>query len=90
MAAGYGSEVIDLDDPAVRDAVTAEPGTFVSSAPPVCIYEFQKAPVVLDAIKAELNRRLTPGRFVINESTRFNALPQAAQALTGRIHIIDL
>lgn len=83
-------EVIDLDDPAMREAVSADPGTFASGVPPVCIDEFQKAPVVLDAIKAELNRRLAPGRFLITGSTRFDALPRAAQALTGRIHIMDL
>ena len=90
VAHRHGVEVIDLDEPAVRDAVTADPATFVAGAPPVCIDEFQKAPVVLDAIKAELNRRLEPGRFVITGSTRFDALPRAAQALTGRIHVIEL
>lgn len=82
--------VIDLDDPAVRDAVSADPATFLVGTSPVCIDEFQKAPSVLDTIKAELNRRLEPGRFVITGSTRFDAMPRAAQALTGRIHIIDL
>lgn len=90
VAERQGVEVIDLDEPAVRDAVRADPGTFTAGAPPVCIDEFQKAPVVLDAIKAELNRRLEPGRFVLTGSTRFDALPRAAQALTGRIHVIDL
>ena len=90
IARHHGVEVIDLDEPAVRDAVTADPGNFAAGASPVCIDEFQKAPVVLDAIKAELNRRLVPGRFVITGSTRFDALPRAAQALTGRIHVIDM
>ena len=90
VADRHGVEVIDLDEPAVRDAVMADPGTFTAGAPPVCIDEFQKAHLVLDAIKAELNRRLEPGRFVITGSTRFDALPRAAQALTGRIHVIDL
>lgn len=90
VAARHGVEVIDLDEPAMRDAVAADPETFVSGLPPVCLDEFQKVPVVLDAIKAELNRRLAPGRFVITGSTRFDALPRAAQALTGRIHIIDM
>ena len=52
---------------------------------PVCIDEYQKAPVVLDAIKAELNRGATPGRFVLTGSTRHDSLPPAAQALTGRL-----
>ena len=90
VADRHGVAVIDLDELAVRDAVRADPGTFTAGAPPVCIDEFQKAPVVLDAIKAELNRRLEPGRFVLTGSTRFDALPRAAQALTGRIHVINL
>ena len=90
VAERHSVDVIDLDDPVVRGAVEADPATFVSGPPPVCIDEYQKAPVVLDAIKAELNRRLAPGRFVITGSTRFDALPRAAQALTGRIHIVDL
>ena len=90
VAQSHGVEVIDLDEPAVRDAVMADPATFVGGAPPVCVDEFQKAPVVLEAIKAELNRRLAPGRFVITGSTRFDALPRAAQALTGRIHVMEL
>lgn len=90
VAQRHGVTMIDLDDPEVCDAVTADPATFVAGPSPVCIDEFQKAPIVLDAIKAALNKRLAPGRFVITGSTRFDALPRAAQALTGRIHVIDL
>lgn len=90
VARRHGVEVIDLDQPAMRDAVSVDPATFAAGPAPVCIDEFQKAPVILDAIKAELNRHLAPGRFVITGSTRFDALPTAAQALTGRIHIIDV
>ncbi|MXW61004.1 MAG: ATP-binding protein [Acidimicrobiaceae bacterium] len=90
VARGHGVEVVDLDEPVMRSAVTADPAIFMAGASPVCVDEFQKAPVVLDSIKAELNRSLTPGRFVITGSTRFDALPRAAQALTGRIHVIDL
>ncbi|MCY3948506.1 MAG: ATP-binding protein [Acidimicrobiaceae bacterium] len=90
IARRHGVEVIDLDQPEIRDAVSADPAIFAAGPAPVCIDEFQKAPVILDAMKAELNRDLAPGRFVITGSTRFDALPAAAQALTGRIHIIDV
>ncbi len=56
----------------------------------MCIDEYQHAPVILDAIKAELNRNGSPGRFVITGSTRHDALPQAAQALTGRLHLMTV
>ena len=47
--------------------------------------EYQKAPIVLDAMKSALNRDARPGRFVLAGSTRHDSLPAAAQALTGRL-----
>lgn len=51
----------------------------------VCVDEYQRAPVVLDAIKAELNRFTRPARFNITGSARHESLPAAAQAVTGRL-----
>jgi predicted AAA+ superfamily ATPase len=85
MAAVHGATLLDLDVPAVRDAVAADPSTFVSGGEPVFVDEYQKAPIVLDAIKAELNLSSRPGRFALTGSTRHDALPPAAQALTGRL-----
>jgi len=90
IAAGHGREVIDLDDLATREAVRTDPATFASGQPPVCIDECQHAPEILDAIKAELNRDGSPGRFVITGSTRHDAIPHAAQALTGRVHLMTV
>lgn len=85
LADAQGAHVLDLDDPAMRDLVDADPATFVSGARPVFIDEYQKAPIVLDAIKAELNRDTRPGRFLLTGSAKHDALPRAAQALTGRL-----
>jgi predicted AAA+ superfamily ATPase len=82
--------VLDLDDLATRDAVAADPGTFMAGSSPVCIDEYQHVPAVLDAIKAELNRDLRPGRFLLTGSTRYEALPLAAQSLTGRLHLLPV
>jgi uncharacterized protein len=86
IAATHGVQVVDLDDLATRGAVVADPALFVSGTAPVCIDEYQHAPDLLDAIKTELNRDTRPGRFVITGSTRHDALPAAAQSLTGRLH----
>lgn len=85
-----GRTVIDCDDPATRAAVRNDPGRFVEGAGPIFIDEFQHVPELLDAIKAELNRDLSPGRFVLAGSTRYSTLPQAGQSLTGRVDIIDV
>jgi len=85
-----GRPVIDCDDPAVRAAVRNDPNRFVDGAQPVLIDEYQHVPEVLDAIKAELNRDLRPGRYVLAGSTRYSTLPQAGQALTGRVDVLPV
>lgn len=86
LAEAHDAEVIDLADMAVRQAVEANPALFASGPSPVCFDEYQKFPSVLDAVKAELNRRDAPGRFLMAGSTRHDALPITAQALTGRLN----
>jgi predicted AAA+ superfamily ATPase len=90
LAQSRGVAVVDLDEPATREAALADPSAFVGGLPPVCIDEYQHVPAVLDAIKAELNRELRPGRYVIAGSTRYDALPIAAQSLTGRLHLLTV
>jgi uncharacterized protein len=90
LARHLGRPLIDCDDPAVRAAVSNDPGRFVDSAQPVLIDEYQHVPELLDAIKAELNRDLRPGRYVLAGSTRYSTLPQAGQALTGRVDVIPV
>lgn len=86
LAQTLEARVLDLDDVATRDAVAVDPATFVEGDDPVCIDEYQHVPLVLDAIKAELNRDGRPGRFILTGSSRHESLPRAAQALTGRLH----
>jgi len=91
FAATRGVPVLDLDDNAVRDAVLANPSLAVGEHTPVCLDEYQRAPAVLDAIKARLNREGTPpGMAVLTGSTRHDALPRTAQALTGRLHVMTI
>jgi uncharacterized protein len=90
LAERLGRPVIDCDDPATRSAVRADPGRFVESAEPVLIDEYQHVPELLDAIKAQLNQDLRAGRYILAGSTRYAAIPAAAQALTGRVDIIPV
>jgi predicted AAA+ superfamily ATPase len=83
--------LVDADDLATLTALKADPAAFVDVPGPVLVDEYQRAPEVLDAIKAVLNRPPTqPGRFVLAGSARHEALPQAAQALTGRLHRLPI
>src|SRR5690348_17223351 len=40
--------------------------------------------------RPQLNRDLRPGRYVLADSTRYSTLPEAGQALTGRVDIIPV
>jgi len=90
VAARTGRRVIDCDDPATRAAVRADPGRFVAGPELVLIDEYQHVPELLDAIKSELNVDLRPGRYVLAGSTHYSTLPEAGQALTGRVDIVDV
>ena len=90
LAAEFDRPVLDLDRPDARAAAASDPSFIVSGPGPVLIDEFQHVPEILDAIKAELNKDTRPGRYVLTGSTRYSVLPQAAQSLTGRAHIINV
>lgn len=91
-AAAHGVAVIDLDDVETRSAVANDPALFVGAdrPAPVCIDEFQYVPLLLDAIKAQLNRSMAPGRYLLTGSTRYSSLPTASQSLTGRAHVVTM
>ena len=86
LAEHLNGELLDLDDLATRDATLTDPTTMIASSGLTCIDEYQHAPAVLDAIKAQLNRSTRPGQFILTGSARHESLPVAAQALTGRLH----
>jgi uncharacterized protein len=85
-----GRPVVDCDDPGTRAAVSRDPAGFVARPETVLIDEYQHVPELLEAIKAELNRDMRPGRYVLAGSTRYTTLPRAGQALTGRVDVIPV
>src|ERR1700683_5139889 len=90
LARRLGRAVIDCDDLATRAAVRSDPARFVESGQPVLIDEYQHVPELLDAIKSQLNRDLRPGRYVLAGSTRYATLPEAGEALPGRVDIVPV
>jgi predicted AAA+ superfamily ATPase len=91
FANANGVDVLDLDDPAILDAVASNTAAAVGGPTPLCVDEYQKALDILDAIKARLNREGTPpGTAVLTGSTRHDAIPRTAQALTGRMHVLTI
>ncbi len=56
----------------------------------VCIDEVQKAPVLFDTIKAEVDENKRPGRFALSGSTEFSKAVGIRESLTGRIALTRL
>lgn len=82
---------LTLDDPAVLAAVQADPFGFIASqGGNICLDEVQRAPEIFLAIKAEVDKRRLPGRFLLTGSANVLLLPQMADSLAGRMEIIEL
>ncbi|MCL2788620.1 MAG: ATP-binding protein [Micrococcales bacterium] len=91
IRAEVGGDYVDLDDTTVEEALRGDPSAFVDVPGPVLIDEYQRVPEVLRAIKTVLNQAPTrPGRFVLTGSARHESLPMAAEALTGRLHRMEI
>ena len=79
-----------LDDEATLAAATDDPAGFVQNEATVFIDEVQRAPQLLLAIKAAVDRSSQPGRFLLTGSADVLAMARVADALPGRMEIIEL
>lgn len=85
------SPYVTLDRATVRAGATSDPDGFVARLPsPVAIDEVQRAPELFLAIKASIDERREPGRFLLTGSAHALALPAVADALPGRMQIVEL
>ncbi len=82
---------LTLDDAGVLDIARADPAGFVSGRRGlVGIDEAQRAPELLLAVKAEVDRERRPGRFLLTGSTRLLGAPKLADSLAGRMEALTL
>ena len=89
-AAG-GYTYLNFDDNVVRAAAEADPMGFIADLPErVVLDEVQRVPGLFTALKLAVDRRRTPGRFVITGSTQVLAIPALADSLAGRIETVRL
>lgn len=82
-----------LDEKKIRDFVSSNPETFLeqnSESVPLVIDEAQKAPDLFDAVKAAVDKKRIPGRYVLLGSTEFSKLTRVRESLTGRMSRIRL
>ncbi len=80
-----------LDDASVLSAATHDPDAFVqATSGPVVIDEVQLAPDLFRAIKVVVDRKRTPGRFLLTGSANILLLPKLSESLSGRMEILTL
>lgn len=88
---GPPTRYLTLDDPTLFAAANDDPSTFVSGLRGrVIIDEVQRAPGLFRAIKAEVDRERTPGRFLLTGSADVLLLPRLSESLAGRMDVHTL
>lgn len=87
-----GGQFVTLDDATQRDAAAADPRGFVERQldGPLIIDEVQRVPELFRAVKAAVDRDRRPGRFVLTGSTRLLSEAGFADALVGRVEMVEL
>ena len=80
-----------LDDDVTLAAAKADPVGFVGDLPDrVVLDEVQRAPTIFAALKSTVDRRRTPGRFLLTGSANVLLLPTLADSLAGRLGLLRL
>ncbi len=82
---------VTLDDPIALALARRDPKAFLEAYPgPVMIDEVQRAPELFLAIKLNVDRDRSPGKFLLTGSANVMNLPKLADSLAGRMEIVDL
>jgi uncharacterized protein len=80
-----------LDNKTLLDAALADPIGFTKHGDELMIIdEIQRAPVLLPAIKMDVDENTKYGRFLLTGSAKIQSLPTVKESLAGRIRKIRL
>ena len=79
-----------LDEAGTLAAAVADPEGFVRGLDYAIIDDIHRAPKLMLAIKASVDRDQRPGRFLLTGSANLMTLPQIADSLAGRMAVIPL
>ena len=87
----HPAEYFTLDDPAVLTAAASDPTGFIQALRGnAVIDEVQRAPQLLVAIKANVDRDRRAGRFLLTGSANIWLVPRLSESLAGRMEILTL
>lgn len=91
VAEELGARYVTLDNLTMLAAARADAAGFLAGfTQPLVVDEVQRAPELLLAIKAAVDRQRTPGRFLLTGSANVLLLPRVAESLAGRMEIVNL
>lgn len=85
-----GVPFLSLDDATTLAAVRSDPEAFVRGADRLVIDEVQRAPDLILAIKADVDRDPRAGRFLLTGSADVRTLPRIMDSLAGRSGVVRL
>lgn len=89
LARGY--EYISFDDGVRLAAAKEDPAGFVADLPErVILDEVQRAPSLFAPLKAKIDRRRTPGGYLLTGSANVLKVPSLSDSLAGRMGILRL
>ena len=79
-----------LDDLDVLDAARRDPEVLVGGTGAVTLDEVQREPSLLAAVKRAIDRKRTPGRFLLTGSANLLLMRQVSESLAGRASYLTL
>lgn len=88
----YSASFITLDNATYLAAAQANPDGFLDSYSNVnlAIDEVQRVPELFLALKASVDNKRTPGKYLLTGSSNVFLLPKVSESLAGRIEILTL
>jgi len=89
--AGKNRQYLTFDDPSIMAAAMSDPSGFVAGLEtPVTLDEVQHVPGLFPVIKAAIDRKRQPGRFLLTGSANVMLLPKISESLVGRVEVLTL
>ncbi|MDI9570072.1 MAG: ATP-binding protein [Pseudomonadota bacterium] len=86
-----GFKYLSFDDDVQRAAAQADPVGYVADLPErVILDEVQRVPGLFTSLKAAIDARRKPGRFILTGSANVLLVPNLADSLAGRMEILRL
>ena len=80
-----------LDDTVLLESAQTDPHGFVKHADNLMVIdEIQRAPLLLQAVKMDVDKHQNPGRFLLTGSANIEAIPTVRESLAGRVRHVRL